>query len=171
MTRETAYALLQDVLDEYPVTTDRWANAPFERIRRIQTASRGKIGQQLVARLCDNLALDYELGKTQSPWDIRIERRTYEIKTATEGDNLTFQFNHIRYHRPYDFLLCVGITPCDIVFDAWTKADIVTGKAGRLVTMEKGANASFKLTKRASEMKPVEQFEDHILALTKRGST
>ena len=166
MIRKTAYAILRTVLEEYPVT-DRWADAPFERIRRIQTASRGKIGQQLVARMCDELELASELSEPQAPWDIRIEGRTFEVKTATEGAGLTFQFNHVRYHRSYEFLLCVGITPYDILYDAWTKADVVTGKAGHLVTMEKGANASYKLTKRAVQLKPIDEFRDHILLLTR----
>ena len=134
----------------YPARPDRFAR---------------KIGQQLVAQLCRKLKLVSVLGEAQSPWDIRIEGSTFELKTATEGENLTFQFNHVRYHRSYDFLLCVGITPCDIVFDAWTKADVVTGKAGHLVTMEKGANASYKLTKRACELRPIGQFKSHILEL------
>jgi len=111
------------------------------------------------------LGLEKEEGETQSSWDIRIMGRTFEVKTATEGSNGTFQFNHIRYHRPYEFLLCLGITPRDVVFDAWSKADVVTGKAGNLVTMEKRANASFKLTKRTDQLKPVESFRDHIQSL------
>ena len=164
MTNQTAHAILREVLADYQIA-DRWADSPFERIRRIETASRGKVGQKLVARLCEHLELACELGQTQSPWDIRIEGRTFEVKTATEGTNGTFQFNHIRYHRPYEFLLCVGITPVDIVFDAWSKADVVTGKAGHLVTMEKGANASYKLSKRTALLSPIDGFRTHVLRL------
>ncbi len=161
---QIAHSILLEVLEGYS-TEDRWTDAPFERIRRIQTAMRGQIGQHLIARLCDALGLESETGKVQSPWDIMIEGRTFEVKTATEGSNLTFQFNHIRYHRPYEFLLCVGITPKDILFDAWNKADVVTGKAGHLVTMEKGANASYKLTKATHSMRPINQFKDRVLTL------
>ena len=168
MTSRIAHAILREVLREHPVA-DRWADAPFERIRRIQTASRGMVGQQLVQRLCEELLLECELGRSPGPWDIRIESRTFELKTATEGENRTFQFNHVRYHRPYEFLLCVGITPREIVFDAWTKADVTTGGAGRLVTMEKGATASYKLTKRAARMRPIDEFKEHILRLVRIG--
>ncbi len=166
MTNRRAYAILREVLAEQS-TKDRWANQPFERIRRVQTAKRGEIGQRLVVRLCAALGLKTEIGAKQSPWDIRIEGRTFEVKTATEGSNSTFQFNHVRYHRSYQVLLCVGITPNGILFDAWTKADVVTGKAGHLVTMEKGANASYKLTKRTAQMRSIDQFQNHVLSLVK----
>lgn len=168
MTSQSAHIILREVLDAFPVK-DRWMDETFGRIRRIQTALRGKVGQQFVVRLCEQLAMECEEGETQSPWDVRIEGRTFEVKTATEGSKQTFQFNHIRYHRSYEFLLCVGITPRDIVFDAWTKADVVTGKAGNLVTMEKGANASYKLTKRTDKLKPISGFKNHILRLAKSG--
>lgn len=166
MSSHTARTILQEVLDAFPVA-DRWADEPFGRIRRTQAASRGKVGQEFVAKLCEQLGLKKEEGETQSPWDIRIMGRTFEVKTVTEGSNRTFQFNHIRYHRSYEFLMCLGITPCDIVFDAWSKADVVTGKAGRLVTMEKAANASFKLSKRTDQLKSIDSFRDDITRLVK----
>ncbi|MDE0604599.1 MAG: hypothetical protein OXI18_09365 [bacterium] len=166
MTSQAAHAILREVLADYQIV-DRWADSPFERIRRIETASRGKVGQKLVARLCEHLELACEFGEVQSPWDVKIEGRTFEVKTATEGANGTFQFNHIRYHRRYEFLLCVGITPVEIVFDAWSKADVVTERAGHLVTMERGANASYKLTKRTAQMSPIDGFRDHVLRLSR----
>jgi len=70
---------------------------------------------------------------------------TFELKTATEDIGGSFQFNHLRYHREYDAVLCIGIAPSDIYMGSWTKADVATGAAGKLVSMEKGANASYKL--------------------------
>ena len=84
-----------------------------------------------------------------------------------------FQFNHVRYHRDYDALLCVGIAPelCvgiapdNILFDAWSKAEVVTGKAGHLVTMDKGSSATHKLTKRSGQLRPIADFEGHVINL------
>ena len=47
-----------------------------------------------------------------------------------------------------------------------TASDIVTGKAGNLVTMEKGANASYKLTKKPSNLFPIIEFKDKIKEFT-----
>jgi hypothetical protein len=34
-----------------------------------------------------------------------------EVKTASLGANGTFQFNHVRLDKPYQYLLCLGICP------------------------------------------------------------
>lgn len=94
-----------------------------------------------------------------------MEGVTFELKTATEDVHNAFQFNHIRYHRQYDGLLCVGVAPESIFFDAWSKAAVVTGRAGHLVTMDRGSSATHKLTKRAGQLRPIAEFEDRVLDL------
>ena len=96
---------------------------------------------------------------SQSPWDIKINGIKFELKTATEDTNGNYQFNHLRYHREYEAVLCLGVSPNHLYFYIASKADVSTGKAGKLVSMEKGANASYKLTKRPSLMFKIEDFE------------
>ena len=100
-----------------------------------------------------------------SPWDIRIEGVTFELKTATEDVHGNYQFNHIRYHRTYQGLLCIGIGPDMILFDAWSKADATTGQAGHLVSMDRGSSATYKLTRRPGQLRRIREFEDHMLDL------
>lgn len=88
-----------------------------------------------------------------------------KLKTATEDVKGSFQFNHIRYHRTYDALLCVGISPESVSFDTWSKADVATGNAGHLVPMDRGTSATYKLTKRAAQLRPILDFEDRLLDL------
>lgn len=45
-----------------------------------------------------------------------------------------------------------------MLFNIYSKADLVTGKAGKLVSMEKGANASYKLTKAKHELFHLDSF-------------
>ena len=105
-------------------------------------------GRILWSGLCEEIGFECEFPESakgagrqrQSPWDIRIEGVTFELKTATEDVSGSFQFNHIRYHREYEALLCVGISPNQIGFDAWSKAAVATGEAGKLVSMEKGGS-------------------------------
>jgi hypothetical protein len=123
--------------------------------------------------LCEELGIPCEfpvnvLGKrkTQSPWDIKIDNIEFELKTATEDINNHFQFNHVRYHRPYQALLCLGVSPANLYFGVWSKSQVLTGEAGRLVTMEKGANASFKLTKSAAQLHNIVVFQTVITNFT-----
>lgn len=126
----------------------------------------GNVGQDFIEELCKQLGLRIEFPvsqtgsrATQNPWDIKIENKTFELKTATEDTTNSFQFNHIRYHRKYDAVLCLGISLEQIFFGVWSKADVVTGDAGKLVTMEKGANASYKLTKGKRDLQTITEFD------------
>ena len=49
-----------------------------------------------------------------------------------------------------------------INFNCWTAAEVKTNKAGNLVTMEKGANASFKLTKKKSDLFPFSKINEEL---------
>ena len=165
-----AEAILLEVLTSYS-DADKWVGAPFEAIKRLSSTKVGDAGQDFVERLCDEIGFDCEFPEhpegrgrqRQSPWDIRIKDVTFELKTATEDVGGSFQFNHIRYHREYEALLCVGISPDRIEFDAWSKAAVATGEAGRLVSMEKGGSVSHKLKKRRGQLRPISSFEEHIL--------
>jgi hypothetical protein len=104
---------------------------------------------------------------TQSPWDIQINGIKFELKTATEDTGDHFQFNHIRYHRQYDAVLCLGVSPDNLYFGVWSKADVSTGKAGTLVSMEKGANASYKLTKSKQHLDTMDVFYERMTVFIK----
>ncbi|MBC6416371.1 MAG: hypothetical protein GDA47_00870 [Rhodospirillales bacterium] len=164
-------SILRDILANY-TDADKWFGQPFQHIRRIPNTKVGDVGQDFVEVLCREYGFECifperEDGtrRRQSPWDIQIEGMKFELKTASEDVGGSFQFNHIRYHRQYDALLCIGIAPCSIHAGAWSKAEVSTGVAGSLVSMEKGANASYKLTKRPDQLKPVSEFGYLILTL------
>ena len=162
--------ILLAVLARYS-DANKWIGSSFEKIKRLSNTKVGDVGQDFVEELCNELGFDCEFPETtkkgtrsrQSPWDISIEDVTFELKTATEDVHGNFQFNHIRYHREYEALLCVGIAPNVVMFDAWSKADVSTGKAGHLVTMDMGSSATFKLTKKMPDLRPITQFEAHLL--------
>lgn len=161
--------LMKSVLEKHGNAT-KWDNSEFGKIKTVSNTKVGAVGQDFIERVCNDLnipiafPLDLVTGKRMntSPWDIKINNITFELKTATEDVNNCFQFNHVRYHRKYDALICLGVTPNEIYFNFWTKADVVTGKAGNLVSMEKSANASYKLTKRKNSLFPFSEFEKRI---------
>lgn len=90
------------------------------------------------------------------------------MKTATEDTSKHFQFNHIRYHRKYHAVLCLGVSPADLYFGIWSKAEVVTGKAGNMVSMEKSANASYKLTKATADLHKISSFKSEIKKFSRK---
>lgn len=165
--------ILKRILETYG-NDPKWRRSDFERVKVISNTKVGDVGQDFVAALCRVCCLPFELptnetgrARRQSAWDIMINGTTFEVKTATEDVRGAFQFNHIRLHRSYDAVFCLGISPNDIYFDAWPKATVVTNGAGHLVTMDKGSSATWKLTKRIDELKPIREFEGHIKSLTR----
>lgn len=147
----------------------KWDEAKFGKMKTISNTKVGSVGQAFIERLCNELKISCEFpvnshGErlTQSPWDIKISGVEFELKTATEDTNGNFQFNHIRYHRKYEALLCLGVSPMELYFKVWSKAEVTTGEAGSLVSMEKSANASYKLTKKPGQLISIDKFEDEI---------
>ena len=95
---------------------------------------------------------------------MQIAGERFEVKTASEGTNGTFQFNHIRLDRRYKYLLCLGIRPAAIVFGVWSKGDVAEGVAGRLVRMAEGQSVTFKLTKKADDLDSIVRLPGWIRA-------
>ena len=94
-------------------------------------------------------------GSRTSKTDLRIGSSSFEVKTASLGVNGTFQFNHVRLDRDYDWLLCLGICPFKIVFNTWRKGHVAEKRAGALVRMAEGQAVTYKLTKKLSDMKAI----------------
>lgn len=160
--------LFAKVIDEFH-NHSKWDGAPLSGIKTLANTLVGSVGQLFIEKLCEELAMpcSFPVNKkggrlTQSPWDIKIANIEFELKTATEDVAGNFQFNHIRYHRPYHALLCLGVSPANLYFRVWSKGDVATGKAGRLVSMEKGANASYKLTKMPMQLHEISKFKSEI---------
>jgi hypothetical protein len=157
--------LFATVLEEFN-DHSKWSGAVLGKIKTISNTKVGSVGQAFIERLCAELSMPCSFpintkGKrlNQSPWDIKIADIEFELKTATEDVNGHFQFNHIRYHRDYQALLCLGVCPANLYFGIWSKGEVATGKAGKLVSMEKSANASYKLTKSANQLHEIAKFQ------------
>jgi len=168
------------LLDVFKAYTDdnKWVDATFEPIKRISNTNVGAMGQDFIENLASAYGFEClfpinSCGKRlkQSPWDIQINGVKFELKTATEDVSGAYQFNHIRYHRSYDAVLCLGISPETIRFNLWTKADISTGKAGKLVSMEKSGNASYKLTKKPKDLYDIDKFDEIVFSFTNQFCT
>ena len=79
------------------------------------------------------------------------------------GANGTFQFNHVRLDRQYDYLLCLGVCPHNVVFNMWRKGLVAEGRAGTLVRMAEGQAVTYKLTKKLDDMIDIVEMPSYVL--------
>ena len=141
----------------------KWVNAPHEAFKHLANSSKGDAGEEFIRRYATSLGfIVSDRTSRLGDWDLRINDKTFEVKTATEDISGSFQFNHVRYDSRYEFLLCFGVAPKTLYFRIWSKADVTTGKAGNLVSMGKNQNASFKLTKKPTHLYEILQFKDKL---------
>ena len=66
--------------------------------------------------------------------------------------------NTITLDRDYNYLLCLGLCPHEVVYSLWRKGEIAEGDAGTLVRMAEGQSVTFKLTKKLSDMNDLDFF-------------
>ena len=148
--------LMCEVISEH-TPESIWKGSVLGAYRHVGMTNRGAIGEEFVRRYVQANGIHVEKSEHRTdPTDMDILGVPFEVKTASLGANGTFQFNHIRLDKGYKYLLCLGVCPDAIVFNAWRKGDLAEGNAGRLVRMAEGQSITFKLTKRLSEMNPVE---------------
>ncbi len=142
---------------------NKWIGQPFYSIKILGNSSKGDLAEEFVMTYCRELGFNVEDKKTRlGDYDKIINGKKFEIKMATEDKGGSFQFNHLRYDYKYDFVLCLGISPSKILFEIYSKSDIATGKAGTMVSMGRGQNSSFKLTKPLSALKPISKFKKEM---------
>ena len=131
---------------------DIWQDSPLIGYRMLGNTNRGEIGETFVRRYLEQHGLLVENGKRTSQTDLRIESFRFEVKTASLGANHTFQSNHVRLDRAYDYLLYLGICPRRVVFNMWRKGAVAENQAGTLVGMAEGQAVTYKLTKKLDDM-------------------
>ncbi|MBC6408530.1 MAG: hypothetical protein GDA40_10700 [Rhodobacteraceae bacterium] len=156
--------LLAQVIKQH-APEDIWQNSPLAGYRLLGNTNRGEIGEEFIRQFLRINSIATGNGNRTSPTDMHIVGRDFEVKTASLGANGTFQFNHVRLDRKYDYLLCLGICPAKIVFNMWRKGEVAEGKAGTLVRMAEGQSITFKLTKKLDDMAEIESLPCEILEI------
>jgi len=156
--------LLVEIIKEH-VPEDIWQGSPLIGYRHLGNTNRGEIGEEFIRRYLKKEGILVGNGGRTSRTDMQIAGRAFEVKTASLGANGTFQFNHVRLDRKYEYLLCLGICPEEIVFDMWRKGEVAEGTAGRLVRMAEGQAVTYKITKKLSDMRPIADLPKYIVSL------
>ena len=156
-----AIELLVTIIREH-APEDIWRDSPLVGYRMLGNTNRGEIGEEFIRRYLAQNDIQVGNGGRASRTDLRIGEVRFEIKTASLGVNGTFQFNHVRMDRDYDYLLCLGICPDQLVFDMWRKGAVAENRAGRLVRMAEGQAVTYKLTKRLAEMNTIQSLPERV---------
>ena len=156
-----AVDLLVNIIREH-APADIWRDSPLVGYRMLGNTNRGEIGEEFIRRYLAQNGIEAGNGGRTSRTDLRIGQLRFEVKTASLGVNGTFQFNHVRMDRDYDYLLCLGICPDQVVFEMWRKGAVAENRAGRLVRMAEGQAVTYKLTKRLDEMDAISQLPERI---------
>lgn len=151
--------MLEVIKDHTPIS--KWSGASLESFRQVANTNRGDIGEDFVLRYLSQCAIPVVRPPSRvDEWDLEVAGKRFEVKTASEDRGGSFQFNHIRLDRDYDYLLCLGIRPEAIMFNVWRKGAVSEGEAGTLVRMAEGQSVTHKLTKRPDGMKKIEDLPE-----------
>ena len=156
-----AVDLLVAIIREH-APEDIWRDSPLVGYRMLGNTNRGAIGEEFIRRFLALNDIEVGNGGRTSRTDLRVDAVRFEVKTASLGANGTFQFNHVRMDRDYDYLLCLGICPNEVVFEMWRKGAVAENRAGTLVRMAEGQAVTYKLTKRLDGMESITQLPDRI---------
>ena len=163
-----AVDLLVDIIREQS-PEDIWRGSRLIGYRMLANTNRGAVGEEFVRRYLEMSSIEVGNGGRTSKTDMRIGPLVVELKTASLGANGTFQFNHVRMDREYDYLLCLGVCPDNVVFNMWRKGAVAENRAGRLVRMAEGQAVTYKLTKRLAEMEGIEGLPGRIMTAISEG--
>ena len=157
----TAVDLLAAIIQEH-APVDIWQDSPLIGYRMLGNTNRGEIGETFIRRYLEQHGISVGNGNRTSQTDLRVGTLVFEVKTASLGANRTFQFNHVRLDRRYDYLLCLGICPHQIVFNMWRKGAVAENRAGTLVRMAEGQAVTYKLTKKPDDMVDVTELPQMV---------
>lgn len=153
----TAVDMMLDIIMDHREKPNMWDGATLESFRSLHNTTRGEIGEQFVIRYMElNGISARSIGPRSGAYDIDIRGKLFEVKTASEGANHSFQLDHMRLDAECDCLLALAVSPESIRFGAWPKRDVVSGSVGRLVRMAKGQGVTHKVTKRIGDLEPIE---------------
>ena len=90
-------------------------------------------------------------------------KRFFEVKIATQDVSDNFQFNGIRYDRKYSTLICLaGCHLNSLRYYLIVEKKFIGSGIHKMVSMAKGSNASFKLTKTIKDLNSFSKFKDNI---------
>ncbi len=157
MNSNAAENYLKRLIEQYHADkSTRWDSGRFIAIKALSPTEKGNIAEDFAMWLGEQNGFETERHTSRrGQWDVRIAGRTLEVKAATQDISGNFQFNGIRYDTRYDLLLVIGISPNRVLFNIYPRSDLMDMT---LVSMARGSNATYKLTRTLTQLRPLDEF-------------
>lgn len=152
-------------------------NGIFEKINIFEGNAIGQIGESFVKEIFNQLNIKMKnFGEIlHDEFDICLFDDTkIEIKTARKGlKNNTFQFNGINPHYNVKYIICLGLCVDNAYFKIINGEKIydhkmrsfylkINEKLKKIIPMNPGNQANYKLTLNLKELQKIENFADEI---------
>lgn len=145
------------IADTARVSSRKWAKGRFIAIKALSSTEKGNIAEAFVAWLARHHGLKAAPHESKrGEYDVMVAGKKLEVKMASEDVSGNFQFNGIRYDTKYDMLCVIGISPDEVRFNIYTKSKVTTDLT--LVAMQKNTNATYKLTRKKTELLDLAEF-------------
>ncbi len=144
---------LLDIIKNKEFKHSKWKGR-FSILKLVSTAEKGDLGEDFLAALLKDAGyLDVGVvNNRRGDYDVSLEHNKktilFEVKVATRDTSHSFQFNGIRCDRQFTHLFCLGISPDRIGFLIISKNDVMDSDKHTLISMAKGDNAVYKITKK-----------------------
>ena len=149
---QNAFDLMRDSIQEQlsiQQRGDRWNTSPFSDIDRLKNDHSGKAGEVFMDKLCSRLGIpkvyDGDLIADDGHYDIIINGKLVEVKTAREGKSGTFQHESLR-NIGCDHWVFVDVTPSNIYITAIKSSDWNLHEGKRHSILEIGAHSRHSTT-------------------------
>lgn len=153
----TPLEYLVRLIEAASATGSIWAKGPYIGIKALSTTEKGDIAEKFVVSLAQHHGLEAIPNESKrGEYDVMVADKKLEVKMASEDVSGNFQFNGIRYDRKYDMLCVIGISPDAVRFNIYPKSEVTTDLT--LVAMQKNTNATYKLTRKKSELLDLAEF-------------
>ena len=145
--QNSAFDLMQQSIKEQleiQQADERWGQSPFADIDRLKNDHSGKAGEVFMDKLCEELNIpkvyDGDIIADDGHYDIVINGKLVEIKTAREGKDGTFQHESLR-NTGCDHWVFVDVTPNNIFVTVLKSSDWNLHGTDRHPILEIGAHS------------------------------
>lgn len=169
VTQKSAEKELLKLIGSTRLIYQTWLGERFEAMKLASATEKGNLAENFLAKLIESLGYsnvevipgrrgDYDVGVGRG-----ARKKRLEVKLATQDTSRNFQFNGIRHDTNYTHLFCLGVMRETIRYLMIRKEWLTTKRDQyHLVSMTRGANATFKLTRSVEGMFEFDAFEADV---------
>lgn len=182
MKRTEIYDLFRNLIYEKLKSIEKEKKGYFALAWGFEANAIGQVGETFIKNIFNNKGYSVDLKHIHDEYDIIINNKKIEIKTAKVGSNKSFQFNGINPRYNYDLIICLGIElnsikyrlfkSEQIFYDHKKRSNLIKYKVKdnviekKLTSMNPGNEVNKKLTLSTNHMyEDIENIFDKIIEM------